>query len=80
MSKKPLKKTKSKKPAVIVDISKLIPLPEAAELAGVREQWLRLLVKDGRVKGIRIGKNWLVDRESAAAYERRPGMGRPRIS
>ena len=80
MAKKPLTKTKSKLPAMMVDMSKLIPLPEAAELAGVREQWLRLLVKSGKVKGIRLGNNWFVDRESAAAFERDPSRGRPRLS
>jgi hypothetical protein len=78
MAKKPL--TKAKKAPQTVDISSLVPLPEAAELAGVREQWLRKLVQADRVRGIRIGKNYYVDRESAAAYQRHPSRGRPRTT
>lgn len=74
MPKKPLKKSA----AMLVDVTNLLPLPEAAELAGVREQWLRKLVQAGRVKGVRIGTRYFVDREDAAAFERHPSRGRPR--
>jgi excisionase family DNA binding protein len=55
-----------------------MPLPEAAELAGVTEQWMRRLVNSGRVRGVRIGRNYLVDRSAAAEFERHPYLGRPR--
>ena len=74
MPKKPLKKSA----AMLVDVTNLLPLPEAAELAGVREQWLRKLVQAGRVKGVRIGTRYFVDRADAAAFERHPSRGRPR--
>lgn len=56
----------------------MIPLPEAAGLADVTEQWMRKLVKAGRIPGKRIGKNYLVSRTAAEAFRRHPTCGRPR--
>jgi len=55
-----------------------IPLPEAAGLADVTEQWLRKLVAAGRVPGVRIGKNYLVSKTAAEQFRRHPTAGRPR--
>ena len=57
----------------------LIPLPEAAGLADVTEQWLRKLVAAGRVHGRRIGKNYLVSKTAAENFRRHPSAGRPRM-
>ncbi len=74
MSKKP-----KKKPTPLeFDIAHAIPLPEAAALADVTDTWMRKLVDKGTVLGVRIGKNYLVDRRSASAYTRSPHLGRPR--
>lgn len=56
----------------------LIPLPEAAGLADVTEQWLRKLVAAGRVPGVRVGKNYLVSKTAAEQFRRHPTAGRPR--
>jgi hypothetical protein len=69
---------KTRKSAPAFDLENAIPLPEAAKLADVTEVWMRKLVAQGTVRGLKIGKNYLVDRRSAAAYTRTPGMGRPR--
>lgn len=58
----------------------LIPLPEAAGLADITEQWLRKLVATGRVRGFRIGKNYLVSKSSAEQFRRHPTAGRPRVA
>jgi len=63
-----------------LEIDQLIPLPRAAELADVSPGWLRQLVVDGKVRGIKIGRNYLVDLESAKAFTRHPFLGRPRKS
>ena len=68
------------KPAAAAELGDMIPLPEAAGLADVTEQWLRLLVKAGRVHGLKIGKNYLVSRSSAEQFRRHPSAGRPRFA
>ena len=65
------------KPAPIA-IDKLVPLTEAAKLANVTEAWLRKLVASGKVRGLKIGRNYVVDVESAKQFERHPTAGRPR--
>lgn len=55
-----------------------ITLPEAAKLADVSERWMRQLIADGKVIGVQVGRNYLVLRESAAAFKRHPDAGRPR--
>ena len=65
-------------PATSAD--ELLPLPAAAALADVTEQWLRQLVKSGRVPGQRIGRSWVVPRSAAENFRRHPTMGRPRFA
>jgi hypothetical protein len=55
-----------------------ISLPEAARLADVTERWMRQLVQDGKVAGMKVGRNYIVSRASAAAYVRSETEGRPR--
>jgi len=55
-----------------------ISLPEAARLADVTERWMRHLVQSGRVVGMKVGRNYIVARASAAAYVRSETGGRPR--
>ena len=82
MPKRTAKKARARKPAAAaapsVDISKMIPLPEAARLADVDETWLRKLVASGKVAGLKIGRNYIVDADSAKAFQRDPSRGRPR--
>jgi hypothetical protein len=56
----------------------LITLPAAARLADVTERWMRSLVQAGRVVGVKVGRNYIVSRASAAAYVRSETEGRPR--
>jgi hypothetical protein len=74
----PTMKRKKTPPPLAID--QLIPLPRAAELADVSPGWLRQLVADGKVRGVKIGRNYLVDLESAKAFTRHPFLGRPRKS
>jgi len=71
------KKQKQPKPPVM-DLANAISLPEAAKLADVTEFWMRKLVQTGKVLGVKIGRNYLVDRDSAKAFDRHPSAGRPR--
>jgi hypothetical protein len=55
-----------------------IRLVEAAAIADVTEQWLRTMVKAGKIRGIKAGRNWQVSRSDAEWFQRHPTMGRPR--
>jgi hypothetical protein len=73
------KKTKKAK-VPVMDLANAVSLPEAAKLADVTEFWMRKLVQSGKVLGVKIGRNYLVDAGSAKAFDRHPSAGRPRGS
>ena len=56
-----------------------IGLVAAAAIADVTEQWLRQLVKSGRVRGRKAGRNWQVCRADVEFFARHPTAGRPRF-
>lgn len=60
------------------DSSEFLPLVQAAAVADVTEQWLRQLVKAGRIAGRKAGRNWLVRRVDVEFFRRHPTAGRPR--
>lgn len=60
-----------------LDLGNLISVPEAALLAGVDERHMRRLVASGKVRGAKAGRNYLVDREAAAAWERERSPKKP---
>lgn len=55
-----------------------IGLVQAAALADVTEQWMRKMVKAGRIRGRKAGRNWQVCRGDAEFFARHPTAGRPR--
>lgn len=73
-----LDRAKLEAPRAAVSPDDLLPLPLAAYAADISEQWLRQLVKDGRVAGFRVGRCWLVRRSAAESFKRHPTAGRPR--
>ncbi len=55
---------------------KLISLAEAAELCGLSSAHLRRLVREGKISGTKIGRNWVTTEEAVREYlaqDRRPG-------
>jgi hypothetical protein len=56
-----------------------VPLVQAAAAADITEQWLRQLVKAGKVRGRKAGRNWLVAAADVAFFQRHPTAGRPRF-
>jgi hypothetical protein len=54
-------------------------LVAAAAAADITEQWLRQLVKAGKVRGRRIGRRWEVAAADVAFFQRHPTAGRPRL-
>jgi len=57
--------------------SPILSVTDAARLAGVTDRHMRRLIADGVVQATRVGRAWLVDRASVAAWQRHPTMGRP---
>ena len=55
-----------------------VGLVAAAAAADITEQWLRQLVKTGKVRGIKVGRNWKVAAADVAFFARHPTAGRPR--
>jgi excisionase family DNA binding protein len=54
----------------------LISLAEAADLSGMSQSHLRLLVRQGTIWGTKIGRNWVTTEVAVKEYlatERRPG-------
>jgi hypothetical protein len=61
------------------DTADMVPLVAAAAAADITEQWLRQLVKAGKVRGRKAGRNWLVSAADVAFFQRHPTAGRPRF-
>jgi excisionase family DNA binding protein len=59
--------------------SKLISVTEASEISGLTTSYIRRLLREGTIEGVKIGRNWLTTEEAIREYlskERR--RGRPR--
>jgi excisionase family DNA binding protein len=55
---------------------RLISLAEAAEICGLAQDYLRFLVRTGRMWGIKIGRNWVTNEAAVSEYmatDRRKG-------
>jgi excisionase family DNA binding protein len=56
--------------------SKLISVTRASEISGLTTSYIRRLLREGRIEGVKIGRNWLTTEETIREYlkqERRPG-------
>lgn len=60
------------------DTADMVPLVQAAAAADITEQWLRKLVKAGRIRGRKAGRNWIVSLADCRFFQRHPTAGRPR--
>lgn len=56
-----------------------LPVPAAAAAADITEQWLRQLIKAGRVRGRREGRRWFAAAADVEFFARHPSAGRPRL-
>lgn len=63
-----------------IDPSLYVTVGHAAELADVSRHWMRQQAIDGRIPAVCIDGIWFVLRTAAAAFERHPTAGRPRVS
>jgi excisionase family DNA binding protein len=71
-----------KKPRKImpIDLEEMVTLPDAAKIMDVAESYVRKLVREKRVVGLKFGRNYLVSRQSASLFKKKPGYGRPKSS
>jgi len=56
--------------------SKLISVTRASEISGLTTSYIRRLLRDGQIEGVKIGRNWLTTEETIREYlkqDRRPG-------
>lgn len=60
------------------DADDMVGLVAAAAAADITEQWLRQLVKAGKIRGRKAGRNWVVSRADVEFFQRHPTAGRPR--
>lgn len=59
----------------------LLALGAAAELAGILPDSLRQAINDGRLAGMKLGRDWFVDRSELERYIReRRGAYRPNLA
>ena len=49
-------------------ITNHLPVSSAAELTGYSEQYLRRMLREGKIIGIKIGQVWLIDMACLQAY------------
>ena len=57
-------------------LDELIPLSKAAEISGLSQGHLSLLIRNGEMWGIKIGRNWVTTEKAVREYiarDRRPG-------
>jgi excisionase family DNA binding protein len=47
---------------------KWITTTEAAEISGYHVKYVRRLVKEGRISGVKRGRDWWIDKASVEAY------------
>lgn len=57
-------------------LDELIPLREAAQLSGLSQGHLSLLIREKELWGVKIGRNWVTTEKAVRAYlarDRKPG-------
>lgn len=65
--------------ATKIDPDDYVTIGTAAKMANVSRLWMRQLVKEGHVAGIKIDTQWFALRSAVAAYsESVSSRGRPR--
>ena len=50
------------------NLDELISLREAAELSGLSTSYLRLLVRQGDIWGVKLGRNWVTTAEAVKEF------------
>lgn len=61
-----------------MNLSLYCSVAEACRIAGVSDGYMRRLIRDGKITASRFGNSYAVLRSDVVAFQRQPGMGRPR--
>ena len=57
-------------------LDELIPLAKAADISGLSQGHLSLLIREGKLWGTKLGRNWVTTKKAVREYlarDRRPG-------
>ena len=57
-------------------LDELIPLSKAADISGLSQGHLSLLIREGKLWGTKLGRNWVTTKKAVREYlarDRRPG-------
>jgi len=57
----------------------MLTTTEAAARLGISTRRVRVLAEQGRIRGEKVGRDWVLDEESVAGFHRQP-PGRPRTA
>ncbi len=78
---RPASMTQTEEDAMSKDLSKYVPTLKAAKVLGVSQDHVTRLLTGGRIKGIKLGHDWLVFLPSLDRYlETKSKRGRPSSS
>jgi len=53
----------------ISQLEGFVTIPEAAAISGYSKNFLRILARQGKIAGVKVGNTWLINRESLLAYQ-----------
>ena len=58
----------------------LLTIPQAAEQLGMKRQRVFILVQEGRIKAMRVGRGWIIKQADLDRFNAKPRRngGRPR--
>ena len=59
-------------------LTEYLSTTDAAIIARISARHLVKLIVEGKIHAQKVGRNWLVSRESAEGFSRHPSMGRPK--
>ena len=75
---RPASTKQNEEEAMARDLTKYVPTKQAATMLGVNRFWIVRLLADKRLKGIKLGHDWLVFVPSIEKYSKtKSNRGRP---
>lgn len=63
-----------------MNIGDYCTVPEAAKLGDLSVPYVRYLLAHEKIRGVKMGTQWLVLKKDVLSFERKPGVGRPKKS
>ncbi len=63
-----------------MNVNDYCSVTQAAELGDLSVPYVRYLLANEKIRGLKIGAQWLVLKKDVTAFKRKPGVGRPKKS